>query len=100
MDRRTDTEGAAQLHDGQLLSHWKEGNNGICSNMDGPRKHQREKEKYGVVLFICEIQKKKKKDTEELICKTNKLTDTDIKLTDTDIENELTVTSREGLADA
>ena len=60
MDRRTDTEGAAQLHDGQLLSHWKEGNNGICSNMDGPRKHQREKEKYGVVLFICEIQKKKK----------------------------------------
>ena len=60
----------------------------------------REKKRNMVWYCLFVKSKKKKNDTEELICKTNKLTDTDIKLTDTDIENELTVTSREGLADA
>ena len=32
-----DTEGVVHIHDGILLSHKKEQNNAICSNMDRPR---------------------------------------------------------------
>ena len=32
-----DKEDVVYIHNGLLLSHKKEQNNGICSNMDGPR---------------------------------------------------------------
>ena len=46
--------------DGILFSHYKEWNNAICSNIDGPRDCQTEwrkseKEKYHMVLLIYGI---------------------------------------------
>ena len=46
--------------DGILLSHYKEWNNAICSNIDGPRDcqtewYKSEKEKYHMVLLIYGI---------------------------------------------
>ena len=32
-----DTEDVVAIYNGLLLSHKKEGNNAICSNLDGPR---------------------------------------------------------------
>ena len=37
MERGTDKEDVIYLYNGTLLSHKKEWNNAICSNMDGPR---------------------------------------------------------------
>ena len=37
MERGTDKEDVMYLYNGTLLSHKKEWNNAICSNMDGPR---------------------------------------------------------------
>ena len=34
-----DQEDVVHIHNGILLSHQKERNNGICSNMDGPRNY-------------------------------------------------------------
>ena len=34
MDRRMEKEGVVYTHEGILLSHYKEWNNAICSNMD------------------------------------------------------------------
>ena len=50
-------------HSGILLSHQKEGNDAICSNMDGPgdchsKWSKSEKDKYHMTWLICEIQKK------------------------------------------
>ena len=36
-DRGKDKEDVVHIYNGILLSHKKEGNNAICSNMDGPR---------------------------------------------------------------
>ena len=36
IDRRVDKENVVHIHNGFLLTHKKEWNNGICSNMDGP----------------------------------------------------------------
>ena len=36
-DRETDKEDVVHIYNGILLSHKKEQNNAICSNMDGPR---------------------------------------------------------------
>ena len=36
-DRWMDKEDVVHVHNGILLSHKKEWNNAICSNMDGPR---------------------------------------------------------------
>ena len=50
-----------RIYNGLLLCHKKEGNNAICSNMDGPRDYhisevsQKEKDKYHVISFIWEI---------------------------------------------
>ena len=38
-------EDAVCIHDGILVSHRKEWNNAICSNMDGPRDHHTESSK-------------------------------------------------------
>ena len=49
-------------HTGILLSHKKEWNNAICSNIDRPRDYhtkwsESEKDKYHMILLICEILK-------------------------------------------
>ena len=49
------------IYNGILLSHKKEQNNAICSDMDGPRDghmsevSQTEKDKYHMILLICGI---------------------------------------------
>ena len=62
------------VSNGILLSHKKEWNNAICSNMDGPRdyhikwgKSEKEKDKCHMISYICGTLKK---DTNELIYKT------------------------------
>ena len=42
IDRGVDKEDVEHVHNGVLLSHEKERNNGICSNMDGPRNYHAE----------------------------------------------------------
>ena len=37
IDRGMDKENVVHIYNGILLSHKKEQNNAICSNMDGPR---------------------------------------------------------------
>ena len=39
-DRWMDKEDVACIHNGILLSHKKEWNNAICSNMDGPKDYR------------------------------------------------------------
>ena len=61
-DRRMDKEGMVHIYNGILLSHKKEWNNAICSNMDGPRDchtewSKSEKDKY-MISLICGILKK------------------------------------------
>ena len=51
------------IYDGILLSHIKEWNNAICSNMDEPRDNHTEwskpdKDKYHLISLICGIYKK------------------------------------------
>ena len=72
MDRRTKKMWYIHTMEYYLLSHKKEWNIAICSNMDGPRDYhtewsQTEKDKYPVISLICGIQKN---DTNELIYKT------------------------------
>ena len=48
------------IYNGILPSQIKEQTNIICSNMDGPKAYhiklgQREKDKYYMILLICEI---------------------------------------------
>ena len=49
-----------QTHNGILLSHKKEWNNAICSNVDGPRDYhtnfsKSDKDKYHMISLICGI---------------------------------------------
>ena len=61
------------IYNGLLLSHKKEWNNAICSNMDGPRDYHTEwsksdrEDKYHTISLICGILKN---DANELIYKT------------------------------
>ena len=71
-DRGIGKEDVVHVYNGILLSHEKEQNNAICSNMDGPRDYQTqwsksEKDKYNMISFICRVWKN---DTNELIHKT------------------------------
>ena len=68
-------EDVVYIHDGILLSHNKEWNNAICSNMDGPRddhtkwsKPDMERQISYDIAYMWNL--KKKKDTNELIYKT------------------------------
>ena len=75
------------IYNGILLSHKKELNNAICSNMDGPRgshnkQSQKEKDKYGITHMW-----NLKYDTID-IYKTE---------SDSDIENRLVLAEGEGL---
>ena len=69
------------LYNGILLSHKKEWNNAICSNMDGPRDYHTkwskpDKDKYHGIYDIPYMwnlkKKKKKKDRNEVISKTER----------------------------
>ena len=51
------------IHTGILLSHTKEWNDAICSNMGGPRDYHTKwskwkKDKYHMISFLCVILKK------------------------------------------
>ena len=72
-----DKEDAVHVYNRILISHKKEWNNAICSNMDGPRDYHTKwskPDKYQISL-ICGILKK---DTHELIYKTEINRPTDI----------------------
>ena len=69
-----DKEGVVHIYNGILLSHKKEWNNVICSNMDGPRdyhakwsKLDRERQKSYDITYMWNL----KNDTNELIYKTD-----------------------------
>ena len=60
IDRWMDKGGMVDIYNGILLTHKKEGNNAICSNVDGPgdchtKWSQSEKDKYHMTLLICRI---------------------------------------------
>ena len=42
IDRWMDTDDVVHVYNGTLLSHKKEWNNAICSNIDGPRDYHTE----------------------------------------------------------
>ena len=59
--REMDKENVVRIYNGIFLSHRKEWNNVICSNMDGPKNYhvseirQPEKDKYPMRSPICGI---------------------------------------------
>ena len=60
IDRGMDKEDVVHIYNGILLSHEKEWNNAICSNMDGPRDYhtewsQTEKDKYHMISILSGI---------------------------------------------
>ena len=74
IDRGMDKEAVEHTYNGVLLSHKKEWNNAICSNIDGPRdchtewiKSDRERE---ISYDITYMQNLKRNDTNECIYKT------------------------------
>ena len=76
IDRGVDKEDVVHKYNGILLSHWIEWNNAIFSNMNGPRddrtkwsKSDRERQISYDIAYLWNL-KKKKKDTNELIYKT------------------------------
>ena len=82
-------ENVAHIYNGLLLSHKKEWNNAICSDMDGPgdcHTEWRESDKDKYITDMWDL-KKKKSDTNELICKTEIVTE---------VENKFMVT-KEGM---
>ena len=84
-----------QIYNGILLSHKKEWNNAICSNMGGPRHYHTKWSKSKTerqILYNIIYMQNLKYDTNELIYKTETQTQ---RLTDT--ENRLVVAKEEGL---
>ena len=74
IDRGMDEEDVVHIHNGILLSHKKERNNAICSNMDGLRddhtkwtKSDRERQISYDITYMWNL---KKNNTNELIYKT------------------------------
>ena len=60
IDRGMDNEDVVHIYNGILLSHEKEQNIAICSNMDGPRYchtdwGKSDKDKYHMISLICGI---------------------------------------------
>ena len=60
IDRGVDKEDVVCIHNRILLSHKKERNNGICSNMDAARDYhsnwsKSEKDKHRITSLICGI---------------------------------------------
>ena len=88
INRETDQD-EVYIYNRILLSHKKEWNNAICSNMDGSRDYhikwsKSEKDKDNMILFICGILKNDKKWT--FLPNRNR---------PTDIKNKLMVTKGE-----
>ena len=81
MDRQMDKENVVNIYNGILLSHKKEWNNAICSNMDATRdyhtkwsKSERERQIPYDITYMWNL----KYDTNEPIYKTE--TDSDIEI--------------------
>ena len=55
IDRWIDKEDVIHIYNGILLSHKKEGNNAICSNMDGPRDYHSKWCKSGTSLAVQQL---------------------------------------------
>ena len=58
--RWMDKEDVVYIYNGILLSHEKEWNNAICSNIDGPRDYhtkwsKSDKDKYHMISLTCAI---------------------------------------------
>ena len=77
INRRMDKEDVVDIDNGILLSHKKEWNSAICSNMDGPRdyhtkwsKSDRERQIPHDITYIWNL----KYDTNELIYETDSQT--------------------------
>ena len=74
IDRWMDKEDVVYIYSGILLSHKKEWNNAICSNMDEPRddhtKWSKSDKERQVSYDITYLWNLKKNDTNELIYKT------------------------------
>ena len=88
IDRRVDKEDVIHILNGICLSHKKEWNSAICSNMDESRDYHTKwsnSDREGQIAYKWNL-KKKKEDTNELIYKTE---------TFTGIENEVMVTKGE-----
>ena len=73
INRWMDKEDVLYIYNGILLSHKKEWNNAICSNMDGPRDYHTKQSKWdreGQVAYDITYMWNLKIDTNELIYKT------------------------------
>ena len=64
INRQMDKEDVVHLHNGILLSHKKELNNAICSNLDGPRdyhtkwsKSERERQMLYDIIYMWNLKK-------------------------------------------
>ena len=62
IDRGVDKGDVIHIYNGILVSHKKEGNNAICSNMDGPRdyhtkwsKSHRERQISHDIAYMCNL---------------------------------------------
>ena len=72
IDRGRDKEDVVPIHNGILLSHQKERNNDICSNMDGPRNYAKwsqsdsETPTSYAIIYMWNL----KKGHNELLCRT------------------------------
>ena len=90
IDGRMDKEDVVHIYDGILLSHKKEWDNTICSNMDGPRDYHTKWSKSArerPISYDITYRWNLKNDTNELIYNNrNRLTD---------FENKLMVTKGE-----
>ena len=77
-DREMDKEDVVHIYNGILLSHKREGNNAICSNTDGFRdyhtKLSKSDRKISIIWYHLHMEFNLKRDTNELIYKTNRLT--------------------------
>ena len=69
IDRGMDKEDVVHTYSGILLSH-KEWNNATCNNMDEPRDYRTEWSQTNVWYRLYVKSKKKKKDTNEFLSKT------------------------------
>ena len=78
INRWKDKEDVVYIYNGILLSHKKEWNNTICSNIDGPRDYQQSEIKKRQKLYHLYVDLKY--DINELIYKTERFTDTENKL--------------------
>ena len=70
INRAMDKEDVIHVYNGILLSHKKEWNNAICSNMDGPRDYHTKSDREIQISYDITYMWNLKNDTNELIYKT------------------------------